>query len=610
MPKWGLTDEQRHDEPWGLSADLLAPSKTITDPVHGDIYLNELEKLILDSAPMQRLRRVRQLGTTYLVYPGAAHSRLSHSLGALRAAQDLLDAVIDNRMSPHRTRPDLFDQWADIEEADPDERSATVQFRLAEATVLARLGALMHDMCHVPFGHTIEDDLKVLTEHDKNAKRLKGLWRQLPKPVLKAFKDADPALTTELHALIMSKQANTNWRSRYPFVEDIVGNTICADLLDYIRRDHLFTGLPLAVGDRFVDDFYVVGADHVHYPEKMAVTVTRGGKQRADVVTELLKFLRYRYELSERALYHHGKVAADAMIGKLLEMWSDAEWADAAAEEAAAIVDAVGAQDITKLQQAVRADDPRLATRIDAQVRDTLEAEFVKWSDDGLLEYLALVARDRADSGDRRFQAIAELLASVLNRQLYKPLGHARGGDAVALAEEVYKRFGLPEHRRSLERAAAEFAELPQGWHVVLWVPNPRMKLKVADVLVDADGEIMPLSRYTKSGDDIAVAHRALWGVEVYGHRNVRDDLEKTDAILSYIAQELGITFKRRDGSEVPKPRELAVVVIGERLRLTAAERTSLLDLVPAAKAGAGTFRAQLRQTQRVALRNGLGSPS
>ncbi len=110
MPKWGLTDRHRESEPWGLPKEVLKPSKTITDPVHGDIYINELERMIIDSAPLQRLRRVRQLGSTHLVYPGATHTRFSHTLGALRAAQDLLDAVLEQRYAPQPAQ-DLFMEW-------------------------------------------------------------------------------------------------------------------------------------------------------------------------------------------------------------------------------------------------------------------------------------------------------------------------------------------------------------------------------------------------------------------------------------------------------------------------------------------------------------------
>src|SRR5260221_1176571 len=193
MPKWGLTPEQRRASPWGLLEDDLSPSKTITDPVHGDIYITRLEKKFLDSPPLQRLRRVRQLGTTYLVYPGASHTRLSHSLGALRSAQDLLDAVIEQRHGPHPA-PDVFSQWA----ADP----ATYNKKVAEATVLARLGALLHDMCHVPFGHSVEDDIGLLQPHDANTERFERLWAQLYEAARTMSQELKRALQTSILSII------------------------------------------------------------------------------------------------------------------------------------------------------------------------------------------------------------------------------------------------------------------------------------------------------------------------------------------------------------------------------------------------------------------------
>src|SRR5690606_14624812 len=111
---------------------------------------------------------------------------------------------------------------------------------------------------------------------------------------------------------------------RYPFVHDIVGNTICADLIDYLQRDHLHTGLPIALGSRFINGAQVLTADHPTHPHRMAVRVSRNAQLRHDVLTEILKYLRYRYELSERVLYHHTKLAADAMLAKLFASWVEA----------------------------------------------------------------------------------------------------------------------------------------------------------------------------------------------------------------------------------------------------------------------------------------------
>jgi uncharacterized protein len=179
MPKWGLTVEQRRTKPWGLPESALEAAKTITDPVHGDIFINQLEARLLNSAPLQRLRRVRQLGTSHLVYPGATHSRFSHALGTLRAAQDLLDAVVAGLSGPRPAYDSLLAEWQrEGTTLGPDGAGGPTAFdrKLAEATVLARLGGLLHDLCHVPLGHTIEDDLGVLKSHDANTERFERLW--------------------------------------------------------------------------------------------------------------------------------------------------------------------------------------------------------------------------------------------------------------------------------------------------------------------------------------------------------------------------------------------------------------------------------------------------
>ena len=59
----------------------------LRDPVHDDIYLTHEELAVLDTPEMQRLRGVKQLGTAYLVYPGAVHTRFDHSIGTLFVAR-------------------------------------------------------------------------------------------------------------------------------------------------------------------------------------------------------------------------------------------------------------------------------------------------------------------------------------------------------------------------------------------------------------------------------------------------------------------------------------------------------------------------------------------
>jgi len=154
MPPWGLTEADRKLKPWNLHETLLAPCKVTTDEVWGDIYTTVLEQAIIDTGPMQRLRRVRQLGNSHLVYPGATHTRFSHSLGALRVVQDLLDGAINQREALHAAE-DLLSQW----QARLPDGASIDELRRHLCLVVSGLSCTTSG--HVPYGHSIEDDLKV-----------------------------------------------------------------------------------------------------------------------------------------------------------------------------------------------------------------------------------------------------------------------------------------------------------------------------------------------------------------------------------------------------------------------------------------------------------------
>ncbi len=93
--------------------------KVIRDSIHKDIYVNEDELKVIDSEEFQRLRNIKQTGLTYLVYPSANHTRFEHSLGTMFIASKIAEKIN-----------------ADVE--------------------LTRISALLHDIGHPPFSHTLE----------------------------------------------------------------------------------------------------------------------------------------------------------------------------------------------------------------------------------------------------------------------------------------------------------------------------------------------------------------------------------------------------------------------------------------------------------------------
>ena len=617
------------ETPWGLPEHLLKPSKVQTDPIHQDIYWNEIERRIIDSRAYQRLRHVKQLGMTLKVYPGAEHSRFTHGLGTLQAAQSIIDRVVANRAGP-RPIPSLLDEWDD---------RGVLEIRLKEATVLARLTALIHDVAHVPFGHTIEDDLGVLKSHDKNVERFNAIWGELPSDVRMAIGTAttqspeegrETNLFVELKAIVLDKvEMPDGWQSLYPFVGDVVNNTICADLLDYLKRDHYFTGLPFAVGDRFMDNFYIAPASEASkHKEHLIVRVTRGGESRVDIVTELFKYLRYRYEVTERALYHKTKLAFDAMLGKLLEMWHDAIWHEKALAAFPELQNAEKQLDATWLEARVKQlaqDRPdgsvKTPDQLENETAAELERHFRFFGDEGLIEHLiwdldersrVLQANGEADI-DERWQAIKVLAEQLRFREHFRMLAHAGGPEVIPSARDKYEQFGSAEERRKLERAAAKWAGLDPAWKVVLWVPSPEMRLKLADVLIEDRGMISTLAARYDDARVIAKRHEELWTVRVYAAPELRADERMVNRLLSYIHDRMKLPFYKADGTPVISSNRLAAEEVasevGTRLTREQVEQVAAdLEQVAARSESDKTFEDLLASARALAeTRSGAG---
>lgn len=231
-------------------------------------FPSELMALI-DTREFQRLRGVRQLGTANFVYPGAVHSRFEHSLGTCWLASKLLDIVA----------PDLTDRE-----------------RLEILAV-----ALVHDVTHVPFGHTLEDERRVFERHD-TADRIRAA---LPKGELGKAMAKAKLLDTVLEISLDP----TDWRHQ------ITGGAVGADLLDYLARDAFFCGLNQRYDARVFKLFGLTGGAK----PQLFLDAQRNGVLRQDALSEIINLLRIRYFLSERVYFHHTKTVSGAMVSRAVE---------------------------------------------------------------------------------------------------------------------------------------------------------------------------------------------------------------------------------------------------------------------------------------------------
>ena len=238
----------------------------IRDPVHGDMEIPSELLTLTDTREFQRLRGVRQLGTASFVYPGAVHTRFDHSLGTCWLASRLLD----------RLRPDLKSQH-----------------RLA---VLA--WALLHDVTHIPYGHTLEDERRVFDRHDTDDRLRNGLPQGELGKALGKLKLTDSLLEIALDS--------NRWEHQ------LTSSAVAADLLDYLARDAFFCGLTQKYDPR-IYSLFALENDRLH------LDAQRDGVLRQDALSEIIHLLRIRYFLSERVYFHHTKTVSGAMVSRAVE---------------------------------------------------------------------------------------------------------------------------------------------------------------------------------------------------------------------------------------------------------------------------------------------------
>ena len=281
--------------------------KVIRDNVHGDIELSPEEMRVIHTPEFTRLHGCRQLGITHLIYPAAKHSRFEHVLGVLHVASRIADGLEERNL--------FF-----------------VGEKGRHLRAVLRLSALLHDMGHVPFGHTLEDEMPVISKHDIPSKgNDKSRMDRAVRAVLHGSGNAkfvEPVLQV-LSAIAESKDDDALYRlannesfdQDYLVLADIIGNTICADLLDYIKRDHMMTGIRATYDDRIFRYFSVGEHRHVQVDiksgnrterryKRVVINLVKTGRVRNDALADLLDILKLRYNLSDKVLFHPKKCAA------------------------------------------------------------------------------------------------------------------------------------------------------------------------------------------------------------------------------------------------------------------------------------------------------------
>ena len=485
--------------------------KTIRIAVSGDVLITELEKKIIDTPSFQRLRGIKQLATVNYVYPTAIHTRFDHSLGTLKMAVKMLDCIEKNTHS------------------DFDERNIT-----PEQYILTRLYALLHDVTHIPYGHTLEDELGLLTRHDENpARLLKFLGKDSEIGQLLIKEHGEPFLKKFIKIYIWEENEehfkgilkDESWKNLLNyidvhsiedftknikndvFIHDIVSNTICADLLDYLQRDNYFCNLNISLEYRFLKYLYLASPSNGEYINKATkgckrvfIRLIKDGETgpRRDLLTDISRLLEARYMVGERAYFHHTKIIAGSMLGRAISSFSNDLSAHLIEPEA------------------------------------FLENLFCSCSDD--------VAIDRLLQHEHCSEFVKTLLYRFKNRELYK-LAHRFDEACFKEADNKNKKHnGLnhaltqllnPETRRLYEDELALNLGVNKG-SIIIYAPPKKMNAKIAMMNIVHQSQYVKYKDYCDKNDGVAGSrlrniinsHSKLWAIqvivdpnEVYGER-------------------------------------------------------------------------------------------
>ncbi|KAG1955778.1 HD domain-containing metal-dependent phosphohydrolase family protein [Pimephales promelas] len=294
---WEIINDELQDILKKYSLDLSKEQmKIFNDPIHGHIALHPLLVKITDTPQFQRLRHIKQLGGTYLVYPGASHNRFEHSLGVAYLSGCLVKILHENQPELKITKQDFL---------------------------CVQIAGLCHDLGHGPLSHVFDG---LVIPKAKEEKKIRGLYDDIPETwkheqmsvqmfddIVKSLKtenenvlkehgldDKDVTFIKELIEGAKDSAAEWTYKGRAEdksFLYEIVANKqngIDVDKWDYFARDCYHLGIRNSFDHQRLLKFSRVcevnGRNHICFRDK-----------EADNVYDMF---RTRYTLHRQAYQH------------------------------------------------------------------------------------------------------------------------------------------------------------------------------------------------------------------------------------------------------------------------------------------------------------------
>lgn len=243
----------------------------LRDPVWNNIRVDELTLELVDTEVFQRLRYVRQLGWTYLVYPGATHSRFEHALGTHHLSRRTLA---------------LLCEAEDATSISEDEQA------------IVRSAALLHDVGHYPFSHALEE---IGALHHEDVARPLITHGAIASLLSSRLGDDAPARVFDL----ISGQSKSA-------LQGLISGSLDLDKIEYLKRDAFMCGVPYGEidVDRLTNSLVLVD-------DPATGRSAIGVQEKALSALESLLFAKY--QMYRNVYWHHAVRSATAMYKRLVE---------------------------------------------------------------------------------------------------------------------------------------------------------------------------------------------------------------------------------------------------------------------------------------------------
>lgn len=255
----------------------------LRDPVHGFIRVDKQELKIINTPAFQRLRAIKQLALTYLVYHGAEHSRFGHSLGVMHLASRVYDSLME------KGAQSLLG-WQDIE--------------VTRNRILLRLVSLLHDVGHPPFSHAGENIFTGDEGHESYTQRIIDTLLA-------------PAIDEAYHKFgIKAADVSDFFRdglgAEAPFIKEIFSGELDVDRMDYLLRDSLFCGVQYGQFDleRLIQTLCLVRDTSTG---TVRLAIEEGG------IHSLEAIILARYFMFTQVYFYHARRIYDLHLGRFLE---------------------------------------------------------------------------------------------------------------------------------------------------------------------------------------------------------------------------------------------------------------------------------------------------